>query len=266
MYWLHTDETNTELSQSKFFIYGGLIATPDQMKDAHERVVNIRSKYGFAHTDEFKFNTRSRPEHIAFADWTAAKSEAIQAVGDVGIRMLVYLVNHGVAKGKTEEDKLTWAMNALFAHFGLRFLSQMDSHGAISIDRLPPSYSHSHLESLFINGVTVGSREVKIPRVIHYSVTSVGASHINSLVDITLGAFRFCVNVASESGGNADKAAEIMSSICKIMWSKANGEDQGRIRDYGLILYPKEVRAPQIKAEYDALVTNLNKLVNGKPI
>lgn len=263
VYWLHTDETNTELSQSKFFIYGGLIATPDQMVEAHDRVVTIRSKYGFLDTDQFKFHTRSRPTQLSIEDWTAAKAEAIKAVGDIGMRMLVYLVNHGVAKGKSDEVKLTWAMNALVAHFGMRFLSQTDSYGAVSIDRLPESFSYDHLESLFIAGVTMGTRTEKIPRVIHYSVTSVGASHMNSLVDITLGAFRFCVNIASGSSGNPDRALEIMSGIRTILWSKESDPDAGQIRDYGLILYPKDVRAPHLSKEYESLVENLNKLANG---
>jgi hypothetical protein len=264
VYWLHTDETNTELSQSKFFIYGGLVATPEQMVETHDRVVAIRNKYGFLDADQFKFHTRSRPDHLHIEDWTAAKAEAIKAVGDIGIKMLVYLVNHGVAKGKSDEVKLTWAMNALFAHFGLRFLGKADSYGAISIDRLPESFSYDHLESLFIDGVTVGSRTQKIPRVIHYSVTSVGASHMNSLVDITLGAFRFCVNVASGSNGNRDRAVEMMSGIRTVLWSKDNEPDAGRIRDYGLILYPKDVRAPHLIAEYESLVENLNRLANGR--
>lgn len=265
MYWLHTDETNTDLSQSKFFIYGGLIATPDQMKAAHDKVAQIRSEFGFQDADEFKFHTRSRPRQITFTDWTTAKARAVDVINDLGIRMLAYLVNHSVAKDRSDEEKLKWAMNALFAHFGLRFLSKEDSCGVISIDRLPPSYSHSHLESLFIDGVEIGSRRQKLPRVIHYSVTSVGASHMNSLVDIALGSFRFCINVASGAGGNEDRAAEMLRPLAKMMWNGRGPDGIRRIRDYGLILYPKDVRAPNIKAEYDSLVDNLNELAKSQP-
>ncbi|MBZ4514592.1 hypothetical protein GBP94_05935 [Mycobacterium avium subsp. hominissuis] len=258
---MNTDETNTDLSQSKFFIYGGLIATPEQMKDAHDAVVAIRSTYGFHDSDQFKFHTRSRPSHITIDDWTSAKSEALDALKRLNIVMLAYVVSHSVAKARTDEEKLKWAMNALFSHFGLRFLPHVNSYGVISIDRLPQQYSYDHLESLFTDGVTVDTRRQKLDRVIHYSITSLGASHINSLVDISLGAFRFCVNVASGAGGNEVRATEMLPTLAHIMWKgKDSPQDQLHIRDYGLILYPKEIRAANIKAEYDSLLAKLNEL------
>ncbi|UPW03090.1 hypothetical protein M1C57_15575 [Rhodococcus pyridinivorans] len=258
MYWLHTDETNLEPNQGTFFIYGGLIATPDQMVGAHTLVQQVRAKYGFTQGDSFKFQTASRPNRISIDDWSAAKAEAIEGAYKLGIKMMAYVVHHQIARNKTKDEKIEFALNALLAHFDLRFLAAKDAYGAVCLDRLPEKFSYPYLEDMFRNGVNVEGRQVALNRVMHYSVTSEGASHINTLVDLTLGGLRYCAN-ACFGNGKPEVAANILPPISKMMWSTTAPDGRLQIRDYGFLAYPKEVRAANLKKDYETLRADLGR-------
>lgn len=261
MYWLHTDETNTDLNQGEFFIYGGLIATPDQMVESDRLVRGVREKYGFKLDDSFKFHTRSRPRHVELADWSEAKAEAISGAREIGLIMMLYVVSHKIAKNNDIETKTSWAMNALFSHYGLRFLSHHGTVGAVCIDRLPESYSYSYIEEMFRTGVNINNSVRRVPRVIHYSITSEGASHINTLVDLSLGGFRYSAN-AVFGAGRPEVAAQIMPNIQAMMW-KGNGPNSRQIRDYGFIAHPKNIVSPAIEADYKKLREGLGTFSQG---
>lgn len=252
MHWLHTDETNLEPSQGTFFIYGGLIATPEQMVGAHTLVRDIRSKFGFRPQDSFKFQTASRPKHISIEDCSEAKREAITGACSLGIKMMAYVVHHQITKSKSKDKKTEFALNALLSHFDLRYLAEKEAFGAVCIDRLPESFSYKYLENIFRQGVNVDGRTVPLDRILHYSITSEGASHMNSLVDLTLGGLRYCAN-ACFGEGKPEVAAKILPPIADMMWSKPKEGGGRQIGDHGFVAYPKNIRVPHLAEDYTKL-------------
>lgn len=55
-----TDETNKIPVAGRFFTYGGLVVTPDRMPILTAPGAAVRTNYGYAPGDQFKFHTRSR--------------------------------------------------------------------------------------------------------------------------------------------------------------------------------------------------------------
>lgn len=256
MYFFFTDETNLVPSQGDFFIYGGIVATAEQIPALHDIVVAVRTKYGFNPEDSLKFHTRSRPAHVSFEDWTSAKFEVIEAAEGVGVDLLSYVVLHAIAR-QSQEKILEWALNALIAHFDLRYLAEKTARGAVCLDRLDEKFSYPYLRNIFATGAIMpDGRIVKLQRVIHYSLTCDGASHVSSVIDIALGGLRYCVNTGSGGPGSTVIAARIFPPLARMMWSVDTPAGR-KIGGYGFIQYPKEIRVPDYEDRYVKLRTAL---------
>ena len=264
MYWLFTDETNVTDKDGAFFIYGGLIMTADQMQALNAEVVTIREKYGYLGGDQFKFQTASRPKQVSPTDFAAAKGEALALLEKHGALVVMYVVLHELARNKSVQTMTEWALNSLIAHFDLRFLSERGAVGAVCIDRLDPKFGYGYMKDKFASGVTLpDGRTEKLDRVIHYSMSCDGASHMSSLTDIAPGSMRYAVNFATGQG-KEDVARAIMVPLARAMWAKQIG-DVRQVGGYGFLKYPKDVRSARFQAQYDDLIQKIGELGSTGP-
>lgn len=258
MYLLQADETNVEASQGNFFIYGGVVLPVSRLRDVHDAVERVRKKYGFAAEDQFKFNTHTRPAEMSVADWTAAKAEVLERASELDVDLIIYVVHHGIAAGADAGTRMSYALNALIAHFDLRYLSEKGSHGIVSLDRLDEAFGYGYLRSRFQSPLDLpDGRSPSLERVLHYSMTCDGASHVSSLVDIAIGAVRYCVNTAAGKGRD-DVAQKMFPAIAQLMWHKMRG-DVMKVGGYGFLMYPKVIRSPFYKEQYDELIKTLER-------
>ncbi|XVV05287.1 hypothetical protein ACQPW3_07805 [Actinosynnema sp. CA-248983] len=262
MYIFVTDETNLEPSKEGiFFIYGGLIIPADKMAELDQRIDTIRETYSFNDTDQLKFDTRARPQHITIADYTKAKEEVVAACHDIGARLIVKLVLHEIAKNKTKTELVEFALNTVLIAFNNKYLVEQDSYGVVVVDRLPKDTAYTFLRTKFQEGLNFedSGNKIKLNRVLMYATTCDGASHISSAVDITLGAFRYVVNSRDKDGGN-DIPRKIFPQVAGLMYAKVKGGAH-YIADRGMILRPKHVSHPPYKAEYKSLINYLASLL-----
>lgn len=255
MYWLFADETNLEPAQGDFFIYGGLIMTPEQMTAADAAIADIRSAYGLKPDEQLKFQTKGRPSRYSPKQWNEAKAEVIQAAGKIGVQMLVYVILHAIAKGKKPDERIGLALNATITRFNNGFLKDHDDVGVVCVDRLKESFGFKYLRQLFQQGNDFG----QLNRVIHYSMSCDGASHISSMVDIALGGFRYCVNAAGDENGNPDTAKKIIPPLGDMMWHVVNSKGEHQVGGYGYIPYPKVINHAPYKKKYDDLAARLTE-------
>ncbi len=253
MYCFVTDETNVQPNRdSRFFIYGGLVFSSEQMKQVNSEVAGIRQRYDFKPHDKLKFDTRSRPEQVSVDDYTAAKNAVIQACNSAGVKFIAYLIHHSIVDPEYKED---YALNSVLVAFNQKFLTEHNDHGIVIIDRMPDSSgAYNMLKQKFQDGLTLkgtGSK-LKLDRVVMYATTCDGASHLSSAVDIVLGGFRWVVNAQGRpTPGTTER--QIFTNVAQMMYAKKVG-DTLYARDYGLILRPETVRVQAYKAEYDNLV------------
>jgi hypothetical protein len=262
MYTLITDETNTQESEDgDFFIYGGLIFSPDQMKQVTDDIESIRTKYGSEPPDKLKFDTRSRPKHVSRKDYTCAKNDVIEACLKAEVQFIAYMVLHKVAKD--ERAKGEWALNSVLVAFSKKFLLRKKDYGIVVIDRLPGNdRAYDMLKRKFQQGLRMQStgNAVKLERVLLYATTCDGASHLSSAVDIVLGSLRWVVNQRRHLTSD-DLSQKMLEKVGKMMYHRASGEVR-YVREYGLILRPKSYPGhPPYRQEYEDLVAYLERLL-----
>jgi len=253
---LFGDETNVTASDGEFFIYGGIATSPESLVEAHQLVADVRRKYGFKPVDSFKFHTRSRPKEMDIPHWTAAKTELLERAAEIeDLDLIAYVVLHDLARNMSQEDLMRFALNVTLAHFDMRYLERKQAYGLVSVDRVD-SLGYDYLEERFTQPLALpGNREVMLPRTLHLSQTCDGASHMSSLVDIVLGAFRYCVNTSTGKGKD-EIARAMFPLVAKLMWGVPEVGPKGTVRrvgGYGFLKYPKNVRSEAYQERYQAL-------------
>ncbi len=259
MYTFMTDETNKNPVAGQFFIYGGLVATEEQVIEVHKAVAEIRSRYGYLPGDSFKFHTRSKPDQVSVDDARAAKQELVERLVTISVRMIVYVILHDIAMKKSGEVVMNYALNTVAAKYH-RMLEIENGHGTMVIDRADDQ--HGHLESLFQHGIQIDGWTMRLDdRIMSFEMTTDNSTHLSSAVDIALGAFRYCVNAAGGSGSEV-MAETIFPPLSELVWGV---DDKGvkRVGGYGYIARPQDVRVPSYAAKYADLANSLEKYSGG---
>ena len=252
---LFADETNTEPSRDvEFFIYGGLVLSGEQVEEVHAGIRQIRADLGLSHREPLKFS--GRPRRITAAEHRDAKGAVIAMLGDVGARFIAYCVHHDIAKGVSVGQRNEYALNTLLWGFH-RLLRLEDEHGLAILDQLRPQerYIVSRLNSEGLE--MIDGRMVPLPRLSGIATAHVEWSHCLSACDVLLGAFRYCVNKPEH-----DASREMFPRVIPLLWHRADATGRRFVRDYGLILRPKDVRAARISRRYEWLVSALQRLAD----
>jgi hypothetical protein len=252
VYLLYTDETNTEPEgDSEFFIYGGVLLQVGQLRSVHNAVRDIRVSHGFAPTDVFKFHSRSRPQSVSQDQHLAAKSELLAACAECGVRFVACAILHSIA---THPDK-RWANQADMVLLAFdSVLNEEGATGIVVVDRTTDGFDY--LREKFQKGIVYsksGGTYRMSDRMNLFAQGCIGSSHLASVVDIVLGAFRYCVN--DREGKAATKA--MLPAVLRLMPFRT-WKGKTIYLDYGLLLRPRRVIVPSYKAKYDELVGRLN--------
>lgn len=261
MYLLVTDETNRTATENiRFLVYGGLIVPFNQISAMDDTIRQIRATAGYRNTDEFKFDTRSRPDHVAIAASTEAKRATINLCRDLGCKFIAHIIHHNVIQNQNTSEQIHKAADYVIGRFHI-YLIANNSDGICLMDNLPDRTEFSYMTNKFQTGLTLQNNEVVLlHRIKLFGSTCIGASHVNSAMDIVLGSFRYCINQPQ----NLNAAQEMLGSVVQLMWSGRNQDGTITIGDKGLILRPKleSIYSKSIRAEYDELLARLNGLLN----
>jgi hypothetical protein len=145
-----------------------------------------------------------------------------------------------------------WGANTILGKFNT-FLCEQRSYGLAILDRMPVKSPYDYLKEKFQVGMTFGDRpSTRFDRILGLSHAADGTSHLCSVADILLGAFRYCVNEPD----NEEAGKAMFPTLMEMMWKRTQN---GRIyvNDCGLVFRPREVQVPKLKAEYEALAERL---------
>jgi len=261
MHILLTDETNLNASnQAKFFVYGGLFLDAEQLPLLTDRITSIRANAGYQPTDEFKFDTRSRPAHVTIALAKDAKRQTIKACQELQCRFIANLVLHDIAKKKPQAALIEYGMNTVISQFH-QYLREHDKHGIVAVDRLTNHAEYQLLAKRFTTGLELHTKtSVPLGRVHLFSATCTNASHASSALDIVLGAFRYCINDKKATTA----AMDMMKTVVPLLWHERDGENIYAL-ERGLVFRPKKVQVPAYQTEYDNLLKHINTLLKAQP-
>lgn len=246
------DETNKDQTdRQQFFIYGGLIVPGNRLAALHDRIAAIRTEAGYLPTDSLKFGTKARPKQVPIADWTDAKAQVIRACRDVGASFMAVLIHHHIAAGSA--DKIVdWQFNTLLTRFDRNYLdSKHDDVGMVMMDRIGNQYEYTMMREKFTEGGKGGFARF-FPRVISYSATCDGASHMASAADIVLGSFGYCVN----QRGDVPATKALMPHIWPLIWHPDGCDVWGD----GIMFAPFSVRSRSVLDDQAELRQHLMQL------
>jgi len=256
MYLFLSDETNTtQTAVAQFLIYGAILVPLKSASQVAIEIEKIRLRAGYPPDAEFKFDTKSRPNGVTKEQFDRAKEQVLDLASTLGVKFLAFVIHHEIC-GKIEQQKRPlFALKTLLCEFDL-FLSREMTSGLCVVDRF--EIAHSILSKILIDGVNpsgdLGRFQRKLSNIWMYSVTSIGCSHLCSMCDIVLGAFRYSVN----STKAAQVARKLYPKIQKLFLHQSS--DPTIIENWGLFLRPKRVQVPTYAKAYDALREHLKNL------
>ncbi len=251
-YLLYSDETNKEQSKtSKFFIYGVIFMPLERLFELHTMVNQVRKEYGFKRKDVFKFDTNSKPKYITSEIHRLAKDAVLIGSATLGLKFVANVVLHEIARRKSTDETIRWGANTILRAFQ-QFLNEKDALGICVVDRLPFKGYYNYLKDKFQDGLSYPTESRPLGRIIMFASSCQGASHVGSVTDIILGAFRFCVNDITCGTVTQD----ILPKVIRLMWYKRLGESV-QLQNYGLIFRPLKVMETKFQKEYELLAARL---------
>lgn len=257
MHLLLTDETNLNPSdKSRFFIYGGLIIPFESFEALDKEIAKIRLEAGYNEEDMLKFDTNTRPKHVTFQESTKAKRQVLETCQKLGCKFIAYVILHDIARKQSQDDLVLFGANHVIGRFN-RFLEKSKSVGICLTDTLPVKAGNQYLIEKFTKGLKIEERQVKLNQIRLFGSTCIGASHVNSAIDIVLGTFRYCVNTPE----NIPATSYMMTAVANLMWGEKKN-DVRYILETGLILRPilDKIKVASYKDEYTRLIKWLEKL------
>ncbi len=260
---LLTDETNRQPTDDvKFFVYGGLVLTTEALSTLHAEIEVIRRTAGYRAGDELKFDTRSRPPYVSIDAATEAKRRVIESARRVGCVFIAHVILHDIIRNQDTDQQVQWAADYVIGRFN-QYLDAENEDGICIVDNLPNRAEFRYLSQKFAHGLTLDTgTNISLDRIKLFASTCVGASHANSVMDIVLGAFRYCIN----NPRNPEAAREMFGSVASMMWGRRH-RDTIQVRGRGLILRPEiaNIRSEPYRREYEALIEHLGNLLREEP-
>lgn len=258
-YLMLTDETNMQPSaNAEFFIYGGIFFPISTLSLLNDRIQEIRDEAGYRPGDTFKFDTRAKPSYVSRDQVNHAKSQVLDACQEFGVQFIAHLILHQIVSSQPQDQRVLWAVDYVIARFN-RFLAQGEHQGICVVDNLPARSQWSYFSERYANGLELpGGRRVALDRIQLFAATTIGASHANSIMDIVLGSFRYCVNNPQNEG----VARDVFPRVVDLMWHRTEG-DTRHVRDYGLILRPRieDIRCGNYRSRYESLIERMYSMM-----
>lgn len=253
MYFLFTDETNQQQTdQVRFFIYGGVFISAPQLVEVHRLIEGIRARRGYQATDSFKFALHDRPDQVTVDDFREAKRELIEGCRDIGVTFVVCVTLHAIAENQGVSQTIQYGANTVIGAFNW-FLVERSDHGICFMDRTEGS--HAYLKEKFQTGLVFpNGKTVRLSRIVQLAPACDGSGHGMSVIDILLGAFRWCVNERDRT----DASTRMLPPLVKMMWTRADG----RLMDRGLILRPRNVKFEPYREQYIELAEHLQGILD----
>lgn len=258
VYLLLTDETNRDRTETQQFFYGGIFFDISLLPVITRSVIRIREEAGYRPDDTFKFDTNSRPRHVSPEKFKEAKRSVLQLCERLGIKAIVCCILHDIIRNQTPEDRFKQTASYVIGRFH-RFLAEYKAEGLCIMDNIDRRMEYRFASEKLQRGLKLyWGQYLKLPRIHAFAITTVNAAYAMSVLDIVLGAFRYCVN----GPVNRDAAREMMKSLMNILWSDPSKDDY-RFVDRGFILRPRleKIRVPAHKQKYQDLRHSLIQLL-----
>ncbi|MGO9059435.1 MAG: hypothetical protein ACLQU2_18940 [Candidatus Binataceae bacterium] len=188
------------------------------------------------------------------------KQKVMESAREVGnVKFCAYVILHELARNQKHDDLVLFGANTVLGKFNA-FLTESNSYGCAVLDNIPVQRPFTYLKEKFQVGLTFqDDPPIRLDRILGFSQATDGSSHLCSVADLLLGAFRYCVNEPD----NEDAGKAMFPALMKMMWKRERG-GKTYVNDCGLVLRPVKVHEPRHQAEYDTLLQRLQGYLDDK--
>lgn len=259
MFLMFGDEADAEQVKGKqFFVYGAVFIPTNTIAALHTEVEKARRSAGFADNDSLKSASRSRPKHISSDVHRQLKADVMKAALEIGnVRFCAQVTLHELARNQKHDDLVLFGANTILGKFNA-FLEENRSVGYCLLDRIPVENPYRYLREKFQTGLTFpDGKTIRLSRILGLAHTVDGSSHMCSIADVVLGAFRYCVNEPE----NEEAGKAMFPTLMRMMWKREQG-GRAYVNDCGLVFRPANIREEKHRAEYEGLQARLQNYLN----
>jgi hypothetical protein len=258
MYFMFGDEADREQGRGqKFFVYGAIFVPTDNIPALHDQIEKARKAAGLINVDSLKFASSTRPKAMTFEAHRELKKTIMTLAREVGnVKFCAQVTLHELARNQEHDDLVLWGANTVLGKFNM-FLGETKSHGYAVLDKIPVEHPYRYLKEKFQVGLTFqGKPSIRLDRILGFGHAVDGSSHMCSVADVMLGAFRYCVNEPdNEEAGNA-----MFPVLMSMMW-KREREGKTYVNECGLVFRPANIKEAKHQAEYDVLIERLQSYI-----
>jgi hypothetical protein len=161
----------------------------------HAEIEKARKTAGYADTDSLKSSSNSRPKSITPEKHRELKNTVMKIARETGnIKFCAQVTLHDLARNQEHDDRVLWGANTILGKFNT-FLKEEKTYGYAVMDRMPVKTPYDYLKEKFQVGMIFPDKSTaRLERVLGLGHGADGTSHLCSVADIMLGAFRYCVN------------------------------------------------------------------------
>lgn len=253
MFLMFGDEADPEQGRGqKYFVYGAIFVPIDKLPALHAEIERLRSASGLTNTDSLKSASGTRPKGMTHEQHRELKSKLMTLARDVGnITFCAQATLHDLARNQEHDDLVLFGANTVLSRFNM-FLEEGKSHGYAVLDKIPVKNPYRYLKEKFQIGLEFPNGQRRLDRVLGFAHAVDGSSHMCSVADVLLGAFRYCVNQPE----NEEAGKAMFPVLMSMMWKRERG-GKTYVNGCGIVFRPAEVKEPKHKAEYDALIERL---------
>jgi hypothetical protein len=248
------DEADREQGRGqKYFVYGAIFVPTNSMQALHAAVEKARKASGLADTDSLKSATKSRPKSLSADAHRELKNNIMMLAREVGkVKFCAQVTLHDLARNQNNYELVTWGANTVLGKFN-SFLGENKSYGYALLDRMPIDNPYKYLQEKFQLGmVFIDKPSIRFERILGFGHSVDGSSHLCSVADILLGAFRYCVNEPD----NEEAGKAMFPTLISMMW-KRDRDGKSYVNECGLVFRPQNVKEAKHQAEYNTLIARL---------
>ncbi len=249
------DEADQDGSK-QFLIFAGVFYPAGELSKLHTKVAELRKNYGYEPQDLLKSSPGTKPDQVSRDGHKDIKNDILALAAETGCKVCCYVTPHAIAKNQTLEKKLQYGTNTLLIKFEQFLRENQCDAGMAFFDQTTDYSQDQYLKEVFDLGLEFpNGRRKKLERIVAIDSTSIGQSHLTSITDIVVGAFRF---VANEPDKNV--VGKILTqSLEKIMSGIMEGNTLNA-SERGLCIRPKKIDHPDHQADIAAFRNRLEEL------
>ncbi len=264
MYTLLGDESNRTATDGEFFIYGGLVLETSKLGDLSQGVASLRVEHQLPSGHPLKFSLSTMPEGWERQQFHDLRSDVLRLATALGAKMIVYAVLHNVARTKTAEEVQRMGMNSILNRYST-FLEKKQSWGLAMLDQ--DNLIFKNIREIHRDGLMVEGKNITLgPQIASVLAFDANGSHLATVADLAVGAFRYCVNSLPKVGEEESVSKMVASRHWYQELRNILPTVGGTVIDFSspnVMFRPIDVSHYNYKARYLELERHLNFLARG---